>query len=163
MEQSNYPLSALRGPELVALLRPQLAHVIAAIEQHGVELGMLLEMLLGLIERHDLEASSVWNGEALEPNEQRLRSQLAADHRTMLAFSGPLILLRQFYDRLRQRLEHVDHALACLPAASLLGRDAFERANELFPLEEERAISARVCGLELDDVQVAGGDGERVK
>jgi hypothetical protein len=66
----------------------------------------------------------------------------------MLAFGPPLAILRQFYDRLRQRLEHIDNVVQRLPAAPVHGPEKFTQAAALFPLDEERAISARTCGVE---------------
>jgi hypothetical protein len=77
-----------------------------------------------------------------------VRDQLLADHRTMLAFGPPLTVLRQFYDRLRQRLEHIDSVMQRLPAASLCRPEVFAQAVALFPLDEERAISAHACGVQ---------------
>lgn len=133
--------------ELLALLRPQLADLIRVVEQHGVELGMICEALLGLVERHEAEAALLQareNAAARQPQ----GDQLLADHRTMLAFGPPLAILRQFYDRLRQRLEHIDGVVQRLPSEPPCGPEVFAQATALFPLDEERQISAQVCGVE---------------
>ena len=52
------------------------------------------------------------------------------------------------FDRLRQRLEHIDQVVQKLPAAPLSGTEVFAQAVALFPLDEERAISAHACGIE---------------
>lgn len=147
MDRPNAALPQLTTGELLALLRPQLADLIATVEQHGVELGMICEALLGLVERHEAEAA-LQEVRASAAAALPGREQLLADHRTMLAFGPPLAILRQFYDRLRQRLEHVDHVVRALPTAPLHGPEVFTQAAALFPLDEERAISAQACGVE---------------
>jgi hypothetical protein len=143
MDRSTPALPQLTPGELLALLRPQLADLIDTVEQHGVELGMICEALLGLIERHQAEAARHDAAAAHAYSEQ-----LLADHQTMRAFGSPLNILRQFYDRLRQRLEHIDQVVQKLPAAPLSGKEVFAQAVALFPLDEERAISAHACGIE---------------
>ena len=146
MDRPSAALRQLTPGELLALLRPQLADLIDTVEQHGVELGMICESLLGLVERHESEAVlQESHSAAAAPPE---RQQLLADHRTMLAFGPPLAILRQFYDRLRQRLEHIDSVVQQLPAAPVHGAETFAQAAALFPLDEERRISAQVCGVE---------------
>ena len=147
MERPTAAKPQLTAGELLALLRPQLADLIHVVEQHGVELGMICEALLGLVERHEAEAAL---HEARENAAARLPQgeQLLADHRTMLAFGPPLAILRQFYDRLRQRLEHIDNVVQRLPAEPPCGPEAFSQAVALFPLDEERRISAQACGVE---------------
>lgn len=140
----------LSAEQILALARTQIADVTGAVERHGVELGMLLAVLVGLIERHEQEAAGIVPGAALSASQdwEKRYAQLALDHQTMLTFKNPLGILRQFYDRLRQRLEHIEQALAQLPAQSPHGKRYFSAAISLFPLEEEREICARVCGVE---------------
>ena len=107
---------------------------------------MICESLLGLVERHESEAVLQEAHPAAAPLPER--QQLLADHRTMLAFGPPLAILRQFYDRLRQRLEHIDSVVQQLPVAPVHGPDTFTHATALFPLDEERRISAHACGVE---------------
>jgi hypothetical protein len=145
MDRPTAALPQLTTGELLALLRPQLADLIDTVEQHGVELGMICEALLGLIERHQAEAA---RHESSAEAAHAFHEQLLADHQTMLAFGSPLNILRQFYDRLRQRLEHIDQVVQKLPAAPLAGTEVFSQAVALFPLDEERAISAHACGIE---------------
>ena len=146
----NQPTAApppLTTGELVALLHPQLADLIDTVEHHGVELGMICEALLGLVQRHESEAALhelSANAAARLP----FGEQLLADHRTMLSFGAPLAILRQFYDRLRQRLEHIDQVVQKLPAAAPHGPHAFTQAAALFPLDEELLICAQACGVE---------------
>ena len=85
-----------------------------------------------------------------------LLTQLSADHRTMLSFNGPLYMLQQFYDRLRQRLEHLDQALRLLPHKTGLSPEALTKAPSLFPLPEERAALADLAGLRPDGDQEPG-------
>ena len=146
MDRPTATLPQLTTGELLALLRPQLADLIDTVEQHGVELGMICEALLGLVERHEAEAAQ--HEEIATAVPLPWREQLLADHRTMLAFGPPLAILRQFYDRLRQRLEHIDNVVQSLPTAPLHGPEAFTQAAALFPLDEERLISAQACGVQ---------------
>ena len=108
---------------------------------------MICESLLGLVERHGTEAA-LQESSAGAVGALPGREQLLADHRTMLAFGPPLAILRQFYDRLRQRLEHLDHVVQQLPVAPVHGAAVFTQAAALFPLDEERRISAHACGVE---------------
>lgn len=147
MERPTAARPQLTTGELLALLRPQLADLIHVVEQHGVELGMICEALLGLVERHDAEAALLQAHENAAAHQPQ-GAQLLADHRTMLAFGPPLAILRQFYDRLRQRLEHIDSVVQRLPSEPLRGPEVFAQATALFPLDEERQISAQVCGVE---------------
>src|SRR5689334_6960997 len=106
---------ALTQDQIIALVMVQLDDMQRRVEHHGIELGMLLDSLMSLVERHKREAGAT---HAPRPGEaaEELWSQLAQDHETMLQFEGPLLLARQFQDRLRQRLEHARAALAELPA-----------------------------------------------
>jgi hypothetical protein len=71
----------------------------------------------------------------------------------MLAFTGTLVLLQQFYDRLRQRLEHLDRALMLLPRATTPSPQALAQAQALFPLHEERAALAETFGVTAENDQ----------
>jgi hypothetical protein len=133
---------ALKEEQIIAVALVQLNDMGKSVEHHGIELGMLLDSLMSLVERHKREASATCvplPGEAAEA----LRTQLALDHETMLHFEGPLLLARQFQDRLRQRLEHVRAILAELPASSApCSDDVRTQIDKLFPFEEERAANA---------------------
>jgi len=139
---------ASKEDQIIAVVMVQLDDMARRVEHHGIEIGMLLDSLMSLVERHKREASATempLPGEAAED----LSIQLAQDHETMLAFEGPLLLARQFQDRLRQRLEHVRAALAELPApAALCFDDVQKRVDKLFPFEEERAANAAAFNVD---------------
>ncbi len=133
---------SLKEDQIIALSLAQLDDVTRRVEHHGVELGMLLDGLMSLIGRHERESRAAGEGPG------KLTAQLARDHETMLRFEGPLLLARQFHDRLRQRLEHIRAALAEIPAAKTIGEEHREHVERLFPFEEERATSAAAFHLE---------------
>jgi hypothetical protein len=143
----------------VALLLAQLRDIAAKVEQHGIEIGMLMAALLDLIERHEAASTEglleqpASEAPAAATSSESLLSQLAADHRTMLSFNGPLVVLQQFYDRLRQRLEHMERALLLLPCAETLSPETLALAPELFPLSEERSALAEDSGAAADSDQ----------
>lgn len=145
-------LPTLGHEQLVAVTLAQLDSMANVIEHHGIELGMLLDGLMGLIERHREETRQ----HALVPpvgggaGAGDVASQLARDHETMLAFVEPFVVARQFHDRFRQRLEHLRAALATLPHASRFDPEQHEELCRLFPFEEERSVSAALCGIELE-------------
>ena len=126
----------------VALARSQLDDLAVAVESHGTSLGMLLESLMSLVERHQQEAL------ALQHAQLDGAVELVGDHQTMLRFREPLSLLCQFPDRLRQRLEHVRAALAPLPATPPSPDQLAGEVLTLFPFDEERAANAALAGVE---------------
>ena len=131
----------LHAEERTALALAQIEQILVAVEQNGTELGMLLAGLLSLVDRHR-EGTTLPGGSADGDS-----AGCAADHALMLQFREPLLVVCQFHDRLRQRLEHVHAALAVLPAALQPDGDVAEEAFRLFPLPEERAVSAALLRL----------------
>jgi hypothetical protein len=127
---------ALTPAEVVALTRLQADDLAEALEAHGTELGSLLDSLLSLIARHAHEAEAA-------PHDEQLR----LDHQTMLRFEGPLVVVRQAQDRLRQRVEHLRRALTLLGRAPLPLQAGLAQSVALFPLEEERRICERAHGV----------------
>ncbi len=134
--------ATLRAEERIALALRQLDDIAAAVESHGTGLGMLLESLMSLVERHHQEAldmpHAVSDGAV----------ELAGDHQTMLRFREPLSMVCQFHDRLRQRIEHVRAALAPLPAEPPSPDQLAGEVLRLFPFDEERTVNAVLAGVE---------------
>ena len=139
MDDDAAPRNSLTDADLVRLVLVQLDAITVDIEQHGSEMGMLLEGLMSLIERHAVEAHLA------PPNAGPQPEQLERDHDTMRDFGVPLLVARQFYDRLRQRLEHLRSAVGRLPATPALRAAHRTLAAELFPFEEELAASVPVA------------------
>jgi hypothetical protein len=123
----------------VAIARSQLDDIAAAVESHALGLGMLLESLMSLVERHHQEATT-----APHPADD----ELTYDHETMLRFREPLLMVCQFHDRLRQRIEHVRAALTPLPAEPPSPSQLAGEVLRLFPFDEERAVNAGLAGVE---------------
>ena len=134
--------------QLQRLLLAQLADLAAEVERQGMELGMLLGALTSLIGRHQEEAEQLAFARNRMAGEElgRLQEQFLADHATMVSFTEPLQVVRQFHDRLRQRLEHLRAVVETLP--DLGPGDMLTAARELFPIKEERAVSVRLLGGE---------------
>jgi hypothetical protein len=132
----------LTDGDLVRLSLTQLDSIVGGVEEHASEMGMLLEGLLSLIERHADEARSTGSEDVGALAARTAAPQLECDHETMLEFGVPLVVASQFYDRLRQRLEHLRSAIGRLPATPAL-RDAHRAAAaELFPFDEELAATS---------------------
>ena len=136
------------GPPLhaearVAIVQSQLADIAVAVESHALSLGMLLESLMSLVERHHEEATTTPHAAAAA-----VAAELTYDHETMLRFREPLITVCQFHDRLRQRIEHVLAALAPLPAEPPSPNQLAGQVLRLFPFDEERLVNARLAGVE---------------
>ena len=134
------------GPPLhaearVAIVQSQLADIAVAVESHALSLGMLLESLMSLVERHHQEATT-------RPHAAAAIAELTYDHETMLRFREPLIMVCQFHDRLRQRIEHVLAALAPLPAEPPSPSQLAGEVLRLFPFDEERLVNAGLAGVE---------------
>ena len=132
--------TALHAEARVAIAQSQLDSIAAAMESHALSLGMLLEGLMSLVERHHEEATPAPHTDAAD--------ELTSDHETMLRFRDPLLTVRQTHDRLRQRIEHVRVALAPLPAEPPSPDQLTGEVLALFPFEEERAVNARLAGVE---------------
>lgn len=148
MDDDAAPRIPLTDADLVRLVLSQLDAITVDIEQHASEVGMLLEGLMSLIERHAVEAPARWadlGGALGTPVADLQAEQLERDHDTMRDFGVPLLVARQFYDRLRQRLEHLRSAVGRLPATPALETGHRVAAAELFPFEEELAASVSVA------------------
>ena len=134
--------TALHAEARVAIAQGQLDDIALAMESHALGLGMLLESLMSLVERHHEEATTTPHAHADAADE------LTSDHETMLRFRDPLLTVCQFHDRLRQRIEHVRAALAPLPAEPPSPEQLTGEVLGLFPFEEERSVNARLAGVE---------------
>lgn len=143
---------ALSAEARVAIAQSQLDDIAAAVESHALGLGMLLESLMSLVERHQQEAAATPHACAASA------AELTYDHETMLRFREPLILVCQFHDRLRQRIEHVRAALAPLPAEPPSPSQLAGEVLRLFPFDEERSVNAGLAGVDESPDEEAAPD-----
>jgi hypothetical protein len=149
------------GPPLhasarVAIVQSQLDDIAVAVESHALSLGMLLESLMSLVERHHEEATTT--PRACASVAAAVAIELTYDHETMLRFREPLIMVCQFHDRLRQRIEHVRAALTPLPAEPPSPSQLAGEVLRLFPFDEERLVNARLAGVEDSPEEDAAPD-----
>ncbi len=147
------------GPPLhaearVAIVQSQLDDIAVAVESHALGLGMLLDSLMSLVERHHQEATTTPRACAADAD----AGELTYDHETMLRFREPLIMVCQFHDRLRQRIEHVRAALAPLPAEPPSPGQLAGEVLRLFPFDEERLVNAGLAGVEDSSDEDAAPD-----